>query len=352
MRALGLMSGTSLDGVDAAIVETDGEDRVVAGASLTLPYDDGLRSRLRAVLGEPTRGAAVERDLTEAHAQAVAALLQQAGLAAADIDVVGFHGQTVLHRPQEGRTWQVGDGAWLAAHTGIRVVNDFRSADMAAGGQGAPLAPAYHRALAAALPKPLVVVNIGGVGNVTWIGADGSMLAFDTGPGNALIDDWLLRHTGQAIDRDGALARQGQVSTAVLDRWLAHPFFAVTPPKSLDRNDFSSALAAALSPADGARTLTAFTARSIALAQRHFPAPPEQWLICGGGRHNDLLMAELAAAVPQPVRPVEAVGWRGDSLEAEAFGYLAVRVLKGLPTSLPSTTGASRPISGGQVHGA
>jgi anhydro-N-acetylmuramic acid kinase len=350
MRALGLMSGTSLDGVDAAILETDGEDRVAVGPSVTVPYAADLRARLRAVLGDPSGARAVERALTEAHAAAVAALLVQSGLGAGDIDVIGFHGQTVLHRPGEHRTWQIGDGDWLAQTTGIRVVNDFRSADVRAGGQGAPLAPVYHRALAAGLEKPVAVVNIGGVANVTWIGADGALLAFDTGPGNALIDDWLLKHTGQAIDRGGELARSGAIAAPVLANLLRHGYFDAPPPKSLDRNDFDAAPASALSPADGARTLTAFTARAIAASVRHFPAPPLRWLICGGGRHNETMMAELASVTHRPVAPVEAVGWRGDSLEAEAFAYLAVRVLKGLPTSFPSTTGARQPVSGGQVH--
>jgi anhydro-N-acetylmuramic acid kinase len=352
MRALGLMSGTSLDGVDAAIVETDGEERVRLGPCLTIPYDDALRRRLRAVLGDAAAARGVEHELTDAHAEAVRQLLDAHGLAAADIDVIGFHGQTVLHRPEQRRTWQIGDGARLAKCTGIRVVNDFRTADVSAGGQGAPLVPVYHRALAAELPKPLAVVNIGGVANVTWIGGDGALLAFDTGPGNALIDDWTLQHTGQRLDADGGLAGIGRVNAVLLDQLMAHAFFDQPPPKSLDRNDFSHASVAGLSASDGARTLTAFTAYAIARAQAHFPSPPTQWLICGGGRHNPVLMAELAGAVAEPVQPVEAVGWRGDSLEAEAFAYLAVRVLKGLPTSFPSTTGAPRPICGGRAHAA
>lgn len=352
MRALGLMSGTSLDGIDAAIVATDGEDKVEFGPCLTLPYDDVLRERLRAVLGDPAAAGAVERALTDAHAEAVGRLLDSHGLAARDIDVIGFHGQTVLHRPEQRRTWQIGDGARLAKLTGIRVVNDFRTADVSAGGQGAPLVPVYHRALSAALPKPLAVVNIGGVANVTWIGGDGSLLAFDTGPGNALIDDWILQHTGRRLDAGGALASLGRADATLLDRMLAHRFFDQPPPKSLDRSDFTHAAAAGLLPSDGARTLTAFSARAIAQAQAHFPARPKQWLICGGGRHNPVLMAELASSVHEPVQPVEAVGWRGDSLEAEAFAYLAVRVLKRLPTSFPSTTGAPQPICGGQAHAA
>jgi len=350
MRALGLMSGTSLDGIDAAIVETDGADLVRFGPCLTLPYGEELRFRLRAVLGDPAAARAVEADLTDAHAAAVEALLAANRIDPAHVDVVGFHGQTVLHRPAEGRTWQIGDGARLAARLGIAVVNDFRSADMAAGGQGAPLVPVYHRALAAGLPRPLAVVNIGGVANVTWIGGDGQLMAFDTGPGNALLDDWLLRHTGQPMDRDGALARSGQVDEAIVAALLADPYFAASPPKSLDRDDFAIGALDCLASADGAATLTAFTARAIALAAAYFPGVPRRWVICGGGRHNPALMNMLRARLAAPVDPVEAIGWRGDSLEAEAFGYLAVRVLKGLPTSFPTTTGARRETSGGYIH--
>lgn len=350
MRALGLMSGTSIDGIDAAIVETDGADLVRFGPCLTVPYDDALRGRLRAVLGDPAAARAVEADLTDAHGVAVEALLAANGIDRGAIDVVGFHGQTVLHRPTEGRTWQIGEGARLAARLGMVVVNDFRSADMAAGGQGAPLVPVYHQALAAALPRPVAAVNIGGVANVTWIGEDGRLMAFDTGPGNALLDDWLLRHTGQKMDRDGALARSGRVDESILATLMTHPYFAARPPKSLDRNDFAVDVLDRLTPSDGAATLAAFTARTIAGAAAHFPAAPRRWAMCGGGRHNPVLMDMLRAAVKAPVEPVEAIGWRGDSLEAEAFGYLAVRVLKGLPTSFPTTTGAKRAVCGGRVH--
>ena len=348
IRALGLMSGTSLDGIDAAVIETDGDAVVRPGPWITVPYDDDLRRRLRDVLGDPEAAQGLAAELTDAHARAVSILLKEYPVN--NVEIIGFHGQTILHRPLEGHTWQIGDGARLARRLGVPVVNDFRSADVAAGGQGAPLVPVYHRALAAGLPKPLAVVNIGGVANVTWIGADDALLAFDTGPGNALIDDWALRHTGKAIDRGGLLAAEGVIAPGALDVFLAHPYLRKAPPKTLDRNDFGLEPVAGLMAADGARTLTAFTARAIAAAQAHFPAPVQRWLVCGGGRHNPILMRELAEAVTQPVQPVEAEGWRGDALEAEAFAYLAVRVLRGLPTSLPSTTGAREPICGGRVH--
>jgi anhydro-N-acetylmuramic acid kinase len=225
---------------------------------------------------------------------------------------------------------------------------------VAAGGEGAPLAPLYHAALVADLAKPIAILNLGGVGNVTWIGPgtkDGAddILAFDTGPGNALIDDWVRRRTGRPADIDGALARAGQASTAHVGRFLTHLYFARKPPKSLDRDDFRGASPDDLALADGAATLTEMTAAAVAAASRHFPAPPREWLVCGGGRRNPALMAALARLLPAPVRPVEAVGWDGDALEAQAFAYLAVRSVMGLPLSLPMTTGAPYPVPGGRL---
>jgi anhydro-N-acetylmuramic acid kinase len=299
------------------------------------------------VLGGVGPVAEVEREVTEAHADAVARLVAEHGVAAA---VIGFHGHTILHRPAERRTWQIGDGALLARRTGIDVVCDFRSADVAAGGEGAPLVPLFHAALAAGLAKPLAIVNIGGVANVTWLGAEaGAILAFDTGPGNAPIDDWALRHLGRPVDRGGALARAGQIDSARLAAFLAHPFFDRPPPKSLDRDDFAVFADDGLGAADGAATLTAMTAAAIARAAAHFPAPVGSWLVTGGGRHNPALMDELARRLAVPVAPVEAAGWDGDALEAQAFAYLAVRSLEGLPLSLPSTTGVARPMTGGRL---
>jgi anhydro-N-acetylmuramic acid kinase len=346
-RALGLMSGTSLDGIDIALIETDGHERVAPGPALTVPYPADFRERLRGVLGGVGPVEAVEAELTRLHAAAIAAF--RARHPGPAIDLVGFHGHTILHRPAERRTWQIGDGALLARLVGIDVVGDFRSADLAAGGEGAPLAPLYHAALAAPLEKPLAVLNIGGVANVTWIGERGEVIAFDTGPGNALIDDWVRRHLGMAADFDGALARAGRVSQAHVARFLGHSFFARRPPKSLDRDDFRSAAPDGLTPADGAATLVEMTAAAVAAALRHFPAPPREWLVCGGGRHNPALMEALARRLAVPVRPVEAVGWDGDALEAQAFAYLAVRSVIGLPLSGPSTTGAPRPTRGGRL---
>ncbi len=349
-RAIGLMSGTSLDGVDAALVETDGEARVTCGPSLTLPYTAKLRERLRRSLGGRTPVKAVERDMTLVHAEAVEALLTKAGLKAGAVDVVGFHGQTIVHRPAERVTWQIGDAASLAARLGVDVVADFRSADVAAGGEGAPLVPVFHRALSSGFERPLAVLNIGGVANVTWIGRDDDgLLAFDTGPGNALMDDWMLTHTGKPVDIDGACAARGTVHAMALDRLMAHPYFARQPPKSLDRNAFDPAPVEALSTEDGAATLTAFTAMSAAAAARHFPAPAATWIVTGGGRRNPTLLRALRQALPQTnVRAAEEVGWDGDALEAQAFGYLAVRSLRNLPLSFPRTTGVERPMSGGK----
>jgi anhydro-N-acetylmuramic acid kinase len=342
------MSGTSMDGVDAAFVVTDGRTRVEAGPAITAPYPEALRARIRSVLGGKGPVAEVEREVTLAHVECVRRLRARHELG--EIDLIGFHGQTILHRPEEGRTWQIGDGALLAERTRIDVVCDFRTADVQAGGEGAPLAPVYHQALAAGLERPLAVLNIGGVANVTWIGpGDDQLLAFDTGPGNALIDDWLLAHTGRPIDKHGALAGTGQADERFLGRVLAHPFFARTPPKSLDRDDFAAFRPIGLSPADGAATLTALTAATVAAALRHMPAPPKRWLITGGGRRNPVLMGALRSRLDVPVDPVEAAGWDGDALEAQAFAYMAVRSVEALPLSFPTTTGAPHPLTGGRV---
>jgi anhydro-N-acetylmuramic acid kinase len=353
-RVIGLMSGTSLDGIDAAFIETDGEAKVATGPWLTRPYERSLRDALRAVLGGKGAAAdiaAVEQRLTEAHAEVVKLLIDRHQLGASDL--LGFHGHTILHEPQQRRTWQIGDGALLAQLTGIDVVADFRTADVAAGGEGAPLVPLYHAALAETLEKPLAVLNIGGVANVTWIGPSENgradeILAFDTGPGNAPIDDWLLNTTGQAYDTDGGLAAQGKVDEALVQRFLAHPYFARRPPKSLDRDEFAGFRPDGLSPADGAATLSAMTAAAVAGAAAHFPAPARRWLVTGGGRHNPTLMTLLAKALGAALAPVEAVGWEGDALEAQAFAYLAVRSRRNLPLTMPGTTGVTSPLTGGR----
>lgn len=342
------MSGTSLDGIDVAAIRSDGEAWVETGPALTLPYPDDFREQLRGVLGGKGQVARVEAKMTRLHAAAVIEFRAQ--YPEAPFELIGFHGHTILHEPQNRRTWQIGDGALVAHLTGSDVVADFRSADVAAGGEGAPLAPLYHAALAAPLAKPLAVLNIGGVANVTWIGeAPADILAFDTGPGNALLDDWVRRHTGQAADIGGVLARSGRVSDAHVERFVAAPYFARQPPKSLDRDDFAAFALDGLSAADGAATLTEITAAAVAAACRHFPAPAREFLVTGGGRHNPTLMVALGRRLGVPARPVEAVGWDGDALEAQAFAYLAIRSTLGLPLSLPTTTGAPQPVCGGTL---
>ncbi|MDP1841657.1 MAG: anhydro-N-acetylmuramic acid kinase [Reyranella sp.] len=353
MRTLGLMSGTSVDGVDVALIETDGERIASLGPCLTVPYADDVRRLIRAAFGaelpsDSTRAA--ERAVTEAHAAAVRRWSAEQGIALSTIDLVGFHGQTITHRPEKRFTWQIGDGAALARSLGVRVVNDLRGADVAAGGQGAPLVPVYHAALAADLPRPLAVVNVGGVANVTWVGADESLLAFDTGPGNGPIDDWCMRRAGQRYDKDGMLAATGTVDRTRLEHFSEHRFFERIPPKSLDRGDFGDAWAEGLGAVDGAATLTAGTARALALAARHFPAPVVQWVICGGGARNPTLLRMIAEETRGKVVTAAELGWDGDGLEAQAFGFLAVRSLRGLPITFPTTTGAPQPLTGGTLH--
>ncbi len=353
LTALGLMSGTSLDGIDAAIISTDGERVFSFGPVATAPYDPAFRADLRALLG--TRGnEAVAAELTRRHAQAVRGLLADNGLTSAQVDLIGFHGQTVLHEPEKGLTRQIGDGAGLARETGIAVVSDFRSNDMANGGEGAPLAPLFHAALARDLEKPLAVLNLGGVGNVTWIGeGETDLLAFDTGPGNALLDDWTVKTIARPMDEGGRLGRAGRADEDILAGFLDHSYFAKTPPKSLDRDTFSLRPLedkTGISAQDGAATLTAFTARAVAASVNFFPSAPKRWLVGGGGRRNGYLMETLKGVLGAPVDPVETVGWNGDALEAQAFAFLAVRSFYGLPLSLPTTTGVFRPVTGGVLN--
>lgn len=351
LTAIGLMSGTSLDGIDVAVVRSDGVRVLDLGPSLTAPYDDAFRADLRSVLGDDTADTHdLARDLTRRHGEAVRRLLAGNAIDAIDIDIVGFHGQTISHRPAEGLTRQIGDGGLLAELVGIPVVDDFRSRDVATGGEGAPLAPLYHAALAADLEKPVCVLNIGGVANLTWVGDDSAVFAFDTGPGGALIDDWVRATADRPFDKGGTLAGNGTIDDRAVADLLDDSYFERLPPKSLDRNHFDISSVANLSPADGAATLTAFTAAAVAAAVVHLPAPPVRWLASGGGRHNPVLMEALGRALTAPVATVEAAGWDGDALEAQAFAHLAVRSLRGLPLSLPTTTGVREPTAGGTIH--
>ena len=366
MRAIGLMSGTSMDGIDVAMIATDGEAVVERGPSWVMAYDPAFRRRLEQALDEakaiknreerPGSLADVEAELTARHGEAVARFLQRFGIAARDVDTIGFHGQTVLHRPDEGLTVQLGDGALLAHETGIRVVHDMRANDMVHGGQGAPLVPAYHRALAAGLPGelrdagPAIFVNIGGISNATYVDAGQPPVAFDCGPGNALIDQWVQAGAGIPFDDRGAVASEGSPDERVVAAYLAHPFFAKAGPKSLDRNDFTLDLAQGLELADGAATLAKVTAEAILSAGALLPRPPGSWIICGGGARNPAIMDFLKAGAGRArVLTAGEVGLDTDAMEAEAWGYLAVRALKGLPLTWPTTTGCRAPASGGVV---
>jgi anhydro-N-acetylmuramic acid kinase len=365
--ALGLMSGTSMDGTDAALLETDGTAIARLGPGAVLDYRESELAALRAVTADPPAFRAAEGEAAATLAEAERAVVSLQARAAVALlagavpspAVVGFHGQTVFHAPEEGWTWQLGDGARLAAALNRTVVWDFRSADMAAGGEGAPLAPFFHWALArhAGLAEPVAVLNLGGVANVTWLdpGAGspetpGALLAFDTGPGNALIDDFVRARTGAPHDAGGALASAGR-ARALPRSNAAAAFLARPGPKSLDRNAFRGVLAAVeeLPTEEGAATLAAFTAECAAAALPHLPAPPARWLVAGGGRRNAALMDMLGARLGAPVEPVEAIGADGDMLEAHAFAFLAVRVLRGLPTSAPGTTGCRAPVVGGRI---
>lgn len=350
----GTMSGTSCDGVDAALIRTDGRRILAFGASAYRPYTADERTVLRDALGKWQGDDVAEAAdiVTRAHAAVLSEL--------SGYDLVGFHGQTLAHEPKGRGTHQIGDGAALADSLGVPVVWDFRSADVALGGEGAPLAPFFHHACAQWIgaAAPLALLNLGGVGNLTWIDpanpapeAEGALLAFDTGPANAPIDDLLRQRRGQDYDADGALAKSGRVDAALLERFLQDPYFFRIPPKSLDRDSFAALAGASsdLPDADAAATMTAMAAAAVMQAMDHCPAPPARVLVTGGGRKNPVLMQMIAAGLDCPVDPVEAAGLDGDMLEAQAFGYLAARVLYGLPTTAPGTTGVAAPLGGGQI---
>lgn len=366
VTALGLMSGTSMDGIDLAVVATDGEGRVERGPSAFVSYEAAFRARLVGALESaktmrrrderPGDLAVLEREITLRHAAAVRDFLASAAGCRVRPRLIGFHGQTVLHRPGEALTVQLGDGALLARETGLPVVYDMRANDMAHGGQGAPLVPAYHVALAASLPDtqrhfPVAFVNIGGISNVTFVPDSGDPIAFDTGPGNALIDQWVQASGGIPFDAGGMVASEGGVARSVVERYLAHPFFTRHGPKSLDRNDFTLDEAQGLELADGARTLAAVSAEAILKAVENLPEPPRLWVVCGGGRKNPHIVGDmraLARAQGADVIIAEDAGFDGDAMEAEAWAYLAVRSRRGLPLTFPTTTGCRGPVSGGR----
>ena len=357
-RAIGLMSGTSMDGIDAALIESDGDRIVRQCAFHSMRYPDDFRARLQSVMGNVGDVAGVASELTERHAEAVSALLSAHDVARTGVDVIGFHGQTILHEPERRRTIQIGAPDMLARMIGLPVIFDFRLADVCAGGEGAPLVPVYHRALTRRLGATVAVLNLGGVGNVTWIDGDEgagaeAMLAFDTGPANALVDDFVRLRRGERFDAGGALAARGNVDGARLVELLSDPYFERRPPKSLDRDHFTRPASQAvkdLSDEDGAALLTAFSAASVALAERWFQHPVSQWIACGGGRHNATLMTMLAERLNAPLVPADDLGWNGDAVEAEAFAYLAIRSLLGKPLSFPGTTRVPEPLTGGTLH--
>lgn len=360
ITAIGMMSGTSLDGVDAALIETDGIEVRRTGQSVFVPYAPELRERMRDCFGNRSATNSehvVADDLTQVHVDAVNMLLDKSGVSAADVGVIGFHGQTVFHEPGNGITRQIGTQHMLAQQTGIPVVADFRLADVAAGGEGAPLAPVYHAALikSAGVELPVAVLNIGGVSNVTYIDADDALLAFDCGPGNARLDDWMLRHTGNPVDLNGATAASGTGDPMVEVKFLEDPYFDRIPPKSLDREDMAARIdglvvEAKLNVPDGAATLANCTVAAIVAGVNHLPSAPKGWFVCGGGRHNDYIMATLAARLDVLVRSVDELNWDGDAVEAECFGFLAVRHLRDLPLSFPGTTGVPEPCCGGKLY--
>ncbi len=354
VRALGAMSGTSLDGVDAAVVETDGVAILEFGESRYRAYSESERDCLRAGLGRwsgPEVEAAANL-VTQVHCQLLEAF--------ENVDLVGFHGQTLAHDPRGRGTLQVGDGGVLADRLGVPVVWDFRSDDVALGGEGAPLAPFFHFACAKwfGATEPLCFLNLGGVGNLTYVDprfdrpeTPGALLAFDTGPANAPVNDFMQSRLGLQMDKDGALAQRGTVETGALELFLAEPYFSRMPPKSLDRNDFAEmiGLVQELKDADAVATLTAMCAAAVAQGVEHCPKAPSRVLVTGGGRHNPVLMQMLDVSLDCPVEAVESVGLDGDMLEAQAFAYLAVRVARGLPSSAPGTTGVSACVGGGIV---
>lgn len=364
--SVGLMTGTVLDGnIDVAMIRSDGETVTDFGPYRLAPYPDWIRALLAETLDqarswafegpEPDVFAVAELAITQAQSAAVRALVEDAGMSISDIAAVGFHGQTVLHRAPHlgrlGQTRQLGDGTLMHQFLGVPVVYDFRSADMATGGQGAPLSAAYHRALLARAggPEKTAVLNLGGVANITWWDGSEGLLAFDTGPANAPINDWMKSHGLGEMDIGGATARSGRVDEVRLAKLLEHPYLSAPAPKSLDRFDFSAAMADGLSPADGAATLTAFTAAAVGRGLDLLPMRPTRLVVCGGGRHNPAIMEALKQRAAVQAVPAEEFGWRGDAIEAECFAFLALRRLRDLPTSFPGTTGTRAPLSGGRV---
>ena len=339
-----------MDGIDAALIETDGYNYTKPIGFVSVDHDPAIRKELKSQLNSVTFDKAIERKFTLAQIPVIQDLLNETGFQSGDIDVIGFHGQTTHHDPDNGVTVQMGDGQLLANETGINVVYDLRSNDMQHGGQGAPLMPIYHRVLCQSqnIKTPVAIINIGGVGNITWISND-DMIAFDTGPGNAMIDDWMKANTGNTYDAYGQLARMGQIDQTRIDKFLTHDYFQKPYPKSLDRNDFEQFSVHGLSVEDGVATLTSMTAQSIALGVSQCPQQPNAIYVAGGGRHNGYMMEQIEILTGIKTHSTDVLGWNGDAMEAEGFAYMAVRSLLNESISFPKTTGCTSPVSGG-IH--
>ncbi|MGH1351141.1 MAG: anhydro-N-acetylmuramic acid kinase [Methyloligellaceae bacterium] len=367
LTAIGMMSGTSMDGIDIAMMQTDGVHIHEFGPTMFCPYTTDQRDLIceaieaaQLIEDREDRSGALglaEIEVTKAHIKAIREFCQQENISMQMVDVIGFHGQTVFHAPDRALTVQLGSGGQIYEAFGVPTVCDLRADDIAQGGQGAPLVPVYHQALVnyADLRLPVAVVNIGGVANVTWVGEGDDMLAFDTGPGNALIDDWVAMHIGRPMDLDGVLADAGTVSEAHLEELMENPYFDLEPPKSLDRNNFSFEILSDLSLENGAATLTAFTAHSLAKSCEHMTKLPKMWIVTGGGARNPVLCSMLEEALQDygdcEVMLAGDLNWETDFIEAQAFAYLAVRTVKGLPITFPGTTGIHAPSEGGLLIG-
>ena len=350
-KVLGLMSGTSADGADVALIATDGENQIEFFGGLTLPYDRELRARVLEASQHDVpivELARVERDITFHHAEAVADLLRTLPRESQGVSLIGFHGHTVRHLPNEQITMQIGNPWLLAERTGMRVVSDFRRHDMAVGGQGAPLVSMFHRALFPDEPRPTLIINLGGVANITWLGENDEIIAGDTGPGCGLIDEWIQEMAGQSHDKDGRIAERGKVDESIIESALATPFFSKSLPRSADRFDFDHVDVSGLSVEDGAATLCAVTVRAIVQAARQMAKKPAVVWVTGGGVHHPVIMRMITENFGN-VQSVRQMNLNPDTLEAECFAWLAVRHTNGLPLTIPETTGCRTAVGGGVI---
>ncbi|MDC0348956.1 anhydro-N-acetylmuramic acid kinase [Alphaproteobacteria bacterium] len=352
---VGMMSGTSMDGIDLKAIKTDGQEIFEMSEGVMVPYTDIFREKLRNVLGSTEimpDVLEIEKELTILHSEAFFQYLKVKNISHKEVGLIGFHGHTILHQPpsrfSKPRTWQIGDGELLSQLTKTKVVYNMRENDLKHGGEGAPLVPLYQQALAKKTRKPIAIINIGGISNVTWLGEKEGILAFDMGPGNALLDDWIKEHCDKNYDKDGLISAKGSIHSGIIETFKTHPYFKQKAPKSLDRQDFTLDSVRELSLEDGAATLAEMTAIAIKKGISSFPTLPQTYVITGGGRLNNFLMKRLSFHLkPSIVKTTEQVGWDGDFIEAEAFAFLAVRSLKKLPLTVPTTTGVSKAISGG-----